>query len=126
MKIKRVSPELTEIDGAIRVESGPARIEAVATEELLSNDVTASHYYAGTKMVDGVEKVGVDANGKPIKLGQKMTYIDWRNRRSNIAWYVYAKDETGRFAKVGTHDKEDDAMSQATSLAAERAAGKTE
>jgi hypothetical protein len=68
--------ELIKIGITIRVENGPARKTAVATEELLDDAVTASHYKVGEK----------DAMGKPIVLGAPMTYLDYKGE---WVWYVY-------------------------------------
>lgn len=76
MTVVEINETLTEIDGRVRIESGPKRVVAVATEELLANDATALHYAVGNK----------DAVGKPIVLGEEMTYIDWMGERG---WYVY-------------------------------------
>ena len=75
--------EMIEIGSAIRVENGPARKVAVATEELLDDKVTASHYQVGA----------FDAMGKRIVLGEPMTYLDYFGE---WVWYVYQlkDDET--------------------------------
>jgi hypothetical protein len=75
--------EFIEIGETVRVENGPARKTAVATEELLDDAVTASHYAVGEW----------DAMGKPIVLGEPMTYLDYRGE---WVWYVYQlrPDET--------------------------------
>lgn len=39
--------EMIEVGAMIRVENGPARKTSIATEELLDNSVTASHYQVG-------------------------------------------------------------------------------
>lgn len=58
---------ILQIGESVRIESGPLRKTATATEELLDNAVTASHY-----QVDRA-----DADGKPIQIGEDMTYLDW-------------------------------------------------
>jgi hypothetical protein len=75
--------ELIEIGETIRVENGPARQTAVATEELLDDTVTASHYHVGMR----------DAMGKVIALGEPMTYLDYHGE---WIWYIYQlqDDET--------------------------------
>lgn len=78
---------MTEIGTRIRIEAGPRRVTGVATEELLSDSVTAKHYQVGRP----------DALGKQIVLGQEMTYLDWRAFRSgvDIDYYVYHLEEVG-------------------------------
>lgn len=71
-----ITENLIEIDGVVRVESGPALRVAVATPELLDNQNTAEHYQDG----------GFDAVGAPISVGQEMTYLDWMGEP---VWYVY-------------------------------------
>lgn len=71
-----MNPDLIEIDGKVRIERGPARKTAVATEELLSDTVTHPGYHAG----------GFDAGGNVIVLGEPMVYIDFLGERG---WYVY-------------------------------------
>lgn len=69
--------DLVEIDGKFRIEKGPRTVVAVATKELLDNNVTAGHYQVGAP----------DALNKEIKLGEQMTYRDWKGE----FWYhVYA------------------------------------
>lgn len=75
---------IVQLSDKYRAESGPVRKEAVATTELLSNEVTAEHYQEGK----------FDAMGKTIKLGEKMTYLDYRNAR---CWYLY---ELGMLQRV--------------------------
>lgn len=79
MKIEKISGTITEVEGKVRIEPGPLRKQAIATAELLSDEVTASHYKVG----------GRDALGKEIKLGAPMDYIDWRNRER--VFYVYLR-----------------------------------
>lgn len=128
MDIKRISETLTEIDGKIRIERGPARRREVATAELLG-EATASHYHLPrTEKVDDPEtgkKVQVtifakDALGKDIVEGQPFDFIDWKGEYNTF--YVYLKDEEGLWQPQGAHDAEDAAMSQAVTLAAEGSA----
>ncbi len=119
---------ITDIDDVYRIEPGPVRKKAVASEELLSDEVTARHYFAGVRKEpaydregklrtdpDGkpvyIEHVGVDANGRQIKLGEEMEYIDWKSK--DRTYYVYKRDEDddGRFNKVGAYPTHDEAMS---------------
>lgn len=87
--ITEIGDNLFEKDGKFRIERGPKLKMDVATEELLSNDVTADHYQAPkTVTVDGVEVeiFSRDAMGDPIRLGQEMIYLDWLGE---YTWYSY-------------------------------------
>lgn len=93
--IKKLRDGLTEIDGRVRIEVGPARKRDIATPELLG-DATASHYHLPRreKVKDAktgklVEKVvhAIDAFGKPIKEGEPFDYIDWK--AAHETHYVY-------------------------------------
>jgi hypothetical protein len=75
-----INSNLIEFDGKYRIEMGPPRKVAVATEELLSNELTAEHYQVGAK----------DALGKEIVLGEEMTYVDWHGPR---VWWVFELQE---------------------------------
>jgi hypothetical protein len=74
--------ESISISETVVIESGPAKKKAIATEELLSDAVTAGHYKAGAK----------DAMYKSIVIGQEMTYLDWLGA---WVWYVYQEREVG-------------------------------
>lgn len=71
-------------DDQVRIEEGPAYRTAVATAELLHDDNTASHYYAGVRPMRlntpkgpvEVPAEGRDALAKPIRIGEEMTYLD--------------------------------------------------
>lgn len=65
-------------DDKVVIEYGPVYKTAVATEELLANDVTASHYCVGSP----------DSLGKAIVLGEPMTYIDWLGEH---AWFIFKR-----------------------------------
>lgn len=73
---KPTNESLVQVNDRIRVEWGPARKKAKATEELLSDQKTAPHYKVGTK----------DALGKPIKVGEDMDYLDYK---ADYVWYIY-------------------------------------
>lgn len=106
MTVVEINETLTEIDGRVRIESGPKRVVAVATNELLDDEVTASHYAAGKK----------DAVGKPIVLGEEMTYIDWMGERG---WYVYELVEVDgiqQWAHRSYHADKADAAAAAQAL----------
>jgi hypothetical protein len=94
-----------QITETTRIEAGPPRKKAVATEELLSDRVTASHYQVGR----------LDALGKPIQLSQEMDYIDWLC--PNKVWYVYKLDDNGIYQRVGVFDDEIDAALHAKEIA---------
>jgi hypothetical protein len=96
----------TEFGPRVRVEAGAARKTAIATEELLSNAATAARYQVGAK----------DALGKPIALGEPMTYLD---DLAPAVWYVYQADATGRFLPAGEpHPTQAEAFMAAARLAA--------
>lgn len=89
--------DITQVGENVRLESGPVRKIAIATEELLHDDATAGHYYVGERIEDGVRKIGRDALGKPIVLGEEMTYLQWggRNTVPVMGWYVYKTGPAG-------------------------------
>ena len=137
MEVKRLNDNLFEISNdkkKARIERGPRRITAKATKELLDDKNTASHYFAGERdataadahvVVDdapnGDKKpgkiTGRDATGKPIKLGEPMTYIDLKNRKKNPVWYVYLHDGQ-YFQHAGEEETYDAALSAALNLVA--------
>src|SRR5436190_14825852 len=86
----------------VRIEEGPALKTAVASAELLHDDNTAEHYHAGVRPMvfnDALGKpyevaaLGRDALGQPIKIGQKMTYLDHGGKKApgSRCFYVYAR-----------------------------------
>ena len=80
MGVQRINESLYELaDGAYRIELSVITRTATATEELLSNDVTATHYVAGAR----------DATGKLIVIGEQMTYHDWLGKERE--WRVYKR-----------------------------------
>jgi hypothetical protein len=103
MNIVKLNDDLSEIDGKVRVERGPARKTAKATEALLSNDRTLSHYQIGA----------LDAAGQPIALGKPMTYLDWLAAKG---FYVYGLVEQ-QWAEDSFHDDETAAFARAAELA---------
>lgn len=109
MATVRINPDLIEIDGVTRVERGPKTCVAIATEALLDDAVTANHYQVGSP----------DALGKPIVLGEEMTYRDWIGDH----WYhVYALEKSfdefgGKWIKCGEFATEAEAVSEATKIA---------
>lgn len=77
-----------------------------------------------------VTQYSVDALGKPIILGQPMTYADWKSKWKNggpeAAWNVYALEDpdgpgelVARWNKKGIFETQALAMSAATTLAVE-------
>lgn len=151
--IRKVGDEITEVNGIARVEPGPRRYTAIATTELLSDEITARHYFApfqrqaltkdirltfegndyviggsGDPVVDGagqpvmVTHYAVDAAGRPIRLGEPMAYINWKQRRTDRTFYVYLKqiadDGQERFLLQNDFPTFEEAISLATTLAA--------
>ncbi len=119
MDIKRLGDgDVIDIDGKFRIEKGPLRKKAIATKELLDDEVTAAHYKVGAP----------DSLGKPIVLGQEMNYIDWKNRRTEFTFTVYQLkdveqvDKDGkktivkRFMPLGNYPDEMAALSYVTGL----------
>jgi len=105
METKRINEDLIEIGGKARVERGPARKTGTATEALLGNDQTASHYQLG----------GNDADGKVIEEGKTMAYLDYLAGRT--VFYVYALDESGQWQEDSVETDEAIALVRATTLA---------
>jgi len=68
--------ELIQVTPTVRVECGPVRRATIATAEALDDRVTARHYQVGKR----------DALGKPIAIGEPMTYLDYRGP---WGWHVY-------------------------------------
>lgn len=71
-----LNERLFVFDDVVAVEYGAVYKTEIATEELLSDTKTASHYVVGAP----------DAAGNEIVLGQPMTYVDWLG---DHAWFVY-------------------------------------
>ncbi len=108
---QHMTNEPFEIPGIVRVEKAKPYRKAVATEDLLRNDRTAEHYQVGA----------FDSLGKPIVLGDEMTYVDWLNR-SDVCWRVYEWQavEAGAVAKwvpVADFATRDEAVNSAESRA---------
>jgi hypothetical protein len=121
MQIKKVSDTITDIEGKskVRVEQGHVRRKAVATEELLSNEVTASHYHAPIEeTVNGEQKVryAIDSFGKRIELGKPMDYVDWLSDAR--VYYLYIWKDNRWQLHGEPFEAEDAAMSAAVTLAA--------
>ena len=88
---------LVQVSETARIEYGPVRKVAQATEATLSDQVTAPHYFAGVRTVAGRKLQGVDAAGKVIEKGQPMEYLDYYG---TWAWHVY-RLEKGRYREIG-------------------------
>lgn len=106
-----------QVTDTICVDFGKVRKRAIATEELLSDDVTASHY----KLVMGKDAKGEDvpgrgADGEVIKLGEEMEYLDHRSK--TLEWVVYQNDGD-RYQPVSRHPSEEEAVAAAEQLAGE-------
>lgn len=126
--------------GSKRIEPGPVKKTAKATKELLSNDVTADHYFAGQRQIgedaDGnpIMHTGVDADGRTIEEGAEINYLDWlghqRGEEGCSCFYLYQlRERTAAekkaleiegpstvWAEVGQFPTEDEAISAALAL----------
>jgi hypothetical protein len=80
----RVNEALVEIGDKVRVEAGPEMLTAIATETLLADDATASHYKVGRK----------DKLGRTIQIGQEMAYLDWLSPNVFHLYELSTEDET--------------------------------
>lgn len=85
---ERLSDTLIDLGGRVRIERGPKLKEAKATEQLLSNTVTAEHYQLGAR----------DAKGRVIERDKPMSYLDWIGEQT---WYIYALREEQAVDAVG-------------------------
>lgn len=85
MDIVRRNEAMVDIGDRVRVERGPRMVTAIATEELLDDNVTAGHYKVG----------GFDKLGKPIVLGQEFTYLDWLGPHVFHLYEFCVEDWTG-------------------------------
>lgn len=98
--IKHINDDLIEINENVTIARGPRKLLAVATESLLSNEQTADHYQVGR----------IDAQGKPIVLGEPMHYLDWLGFQSGVSrWYVY-KWNGDKFELVSDHHTQAEAV----------------
>ncbi len=103
MSITYINEDLIDIGGKVRVERGPARKAGKATEALLSDDKTLSHYQIGR----------LDAVGNVIEAGKTFTYLDWLGPKG---WYVYVLGD-GAPLEDSFHENEAAAVARGTSLA---------
>ena len=92
-------------DDTVRIELGPQLIELDATDANLADEVTAPHYHEGA----------IDALGKRIFKGQKMTCVDWRAKHVPHVHKVYQHDGK-RFQLVDEYENEDEAIAFAEGL----------
>ncbi len=74
--------KIIEIGDTIRIEDGPPRKKTIATAEVLDDKITAKHYQKGRS----------DAMGKPIVIGEEMTYLDYYG---NHVFYIYVLGKVG-------------------------------
>lgn len=106
----KISDDLYEVDGRVRLERGPCLCRETATEELLADDRTARHYVVG----------GIDRDGNPIVLGKEMSFLDYLKP---YGWYVYlleadptVKDYGKRWKEKAFFQAEPQARAFATTL----------
>lgn len=101
---------LVQVSDRVRVERGPAKKKAKASDKLLSDEVTAKHYKPGKP----------DAEGKPIEPGKEMAYLDWKGEH---VWKVYkliVRPSLGnKYVIESEHATRDAAMEAAQQLAKE-------
>jgi hypothetical protein len=118
MDIKRSESGMIELNGKVRIERSPPRRQEIATEALLSDEVTASHYAVGLP----------DALGKIIALGEPFDFIDFKAEKPVFTVYLLtevidevagAKIKNLRFLPKGVRETEEAALSQAIPLAAD-------
>jgi hypothetical protein len=107
--LKEYHEDLYDIGEYARIERGPPRLSAIATEELLSNERTVHWYTPGTN----------DAMGNPIVVGQPMVYVDWFRPRVEQGWYLFLKTDTG-WEEVSYYDTKSKALEAAYKLDTER------
>ena len=105
MLVTKVNANITHVGDSVILERGCVRRKAIATEELLSNDVTQSHYVVGR----------LDALGKEIVLGEEMAYIDWKS--SDRVWYIYS--QSGKKLEDQSFVEYEDALNYAMNLTEE-------
>lgn len=120
MKITRDATTL-HVGDKFRIEPGPRRVTAVVTEELLDNAVTATHY--ALEINDTPEGVpprqGIDAFGKPIVIGEEMTYLDWVGAQNgnpgSTVFYLYELDDMTA-AEIEARTSEDGTPPEETTI----------
>ena len=85
---------IVNVGDDFRIEPGPPLVTAVATAELLSDDLTAPHYHLPISSEDGEGVTyAKDATGAPIEEGKEFTYLDWggNNNEGKRVFYIYKK-----------------------------------
>lgn len=112
------------IGDKVIIESGPALIEATATEELLSDAQTAYHYAVGQP----------DAKGKKIALGEPFSYLAYGGSETEgrRVFYIFEKVDLSdadredqdtidefRWIERGTRATEDGAIAIGQTIAGE-------
>ncbi len=106
--------DLIQVSEFVRVEKGFVLKRALATEELLDNLVTASHYKVGNR----------DAKNKLIELGKEIWYVDYKGP---MVWYVFKAfldsevtaslgKDWYRYKKISTHHTKEEALAAAQLL----------
>lgn len=98
--------DIINVGSNYRIEVGPAVATAIATEELLHDDNTASHYHAPIERDDGGISYAKDRLGNPIIIGEEFSYLDWggANADGKRVYYIYEKrsvNYTDEFLKGG-------------------------
>ena len=101
-----------EIPGIVRVEKAKPYRTAMATEALLQNDRTATHYQVGKP----------DSFAKPIVLGEEMTFVEW-HKPEDFVWRVYEwhldeRDDIEKWVPAGDFKTRDEAVNAAAFRAA--------
>ncbi len=74
---------IVTVGNNMRIERGPALVTAAATPELLSDDLTASHYAVGKQ----------DAKGEFIEEGKDFSFLNYggTNHEGVYGYYVYKR-----------------------------------
>lgn len=102
--IRRDESGIIHIGDKVRIEAGPRIKTAEATKELLDDTVTASHYQPPRRatreelddpaiLTEGKDRLFLDALGKPIQLGEQLTYVDWLAPADEHVFNVYTWGE---------------------------------
>ena len=101
--IREVHEDRVEIGSDFLLERGPARVVATANAEVLSNEVSAVHYFLPRELKDAqgqtvlqrngkpVMQHARDAYGRPIREGEEFTYLDWLAPKEEWPWYLARK-----------------------------------
>lgn len=131
-KVERKNDRLFHVlgkTGVVAIELGPKRLKVRASDENLSDSMTARHYHA-PKTKDVIGKDGKphketvyakDALGKPIEVGKDMTVLDWKGTMSKPVWYIYLK-VGDKFVPKGECEIKEDALVKAFDLLSKESA----